>query len=250
MRARSWVLPVLLLSACNTRLCRDPTVWRLAEYTAPRIATPPVIDGKLDDAIWDKVPWTTDFWSSMGYSEPSHRTRAKIAWDDTNIYVAFEVEDNDIVTFDGKTHEPFNHDDDPLYTSEVVEIFLQPNHAGYNELELSPLNHKFDASFTGRRQGMNLAWDSGMQHAVQVNGTVNASNDADHGWTAEMAIPFAQLTATTHVPPQIGERWTFNLFRLDHGLGVGEEGQAFSPVMIGDFHNLPKYAALVFGGAP
>ena len=82
-----------------------------------------------------------------------------------------------------------------------------------------------------------------------MNGTVNDSSDTDEGWTTELAIPFANLMAVPNLPPHVGERWRFNLFRLDHGRDVGEEGQAFSPVMIGDFHNLPKYGFLVLAGA-
>src|ERR1700722_17546664 len=100
---------MLLLVACDSQLCRDPRisptgertnpraaappappaedprVWHLSEYTAPRISTPPVIDGKLDDAVWQTIPWTPDFWSSMAFFPPTHRTRAKLAWDDANI---------------------------------------------------------------------------------------------------------------------------------------------------------------------
>lgn len=247
MRVR-WLLPMVLLLGCNTRLCRDPRVWHAVEYTAPRVSTPPAIDGKLDDPAWANVPWTTDFWHSMGFTSPKHRTRAKLAWDDQNLYVAFDVEDDDILSAD-RYGTPYTHDDDPLYESEAAEIFLDADNDGrtYDEIEISPLDSIFDSSFTGRRKGMNVGWSSGVRHAVQVHGTVNDSSDTDQGWTAELAIPFDHLTAVPHLPPVAGERWTFNLFRLDHGRGVGEDGQAFSPVMIGDFHNLPKYGTLVFG---
>lgn len=250
MVVRRLILPLLLLTACQTRLCRDPKVWTPSEYTAPHVSQPPSIDGNLDDAAWKSAPWTQVFPRSGDFSVPTHKTRAKLVWDDTNLYVAFEVEDNDIVTKDPDTEKPFLNDDDKLYTSEVVEIFLnaKDDQKLYNELEISPLNKIFDASFTGRRQGMNTGWSSGMTHAVQVRGTVNMGSDIDEGWTAEAAIPFANLSGLPNLPPKVGERWRFNMFRLDHGRSVGEEGQAFSPVMIGDFHNLPKFGFLILGG--
>ena len=93
---------------------------------------------------------------------------------------------------------------------------------------------------------MNLGWASGAKHAVRVDGTLNDPSDTDRGWTAELAIPLASLSAVPRLPPQPGDRWRMNLYRLDHGKG-GIQGQAFSPVMVGDFHHLEKFGTLVFG---
>jgi hypothetical protein len=49
-----------------------------------------------------------------------------------------------------------------------------------------------------------------------------------------------------HVPPQPGDKWRFNLYRLEHHGRKQVEGQAFSPLFIGDFHALPRFAWLVF----
>lgn len=233
-------LLLTLLTACQTRLCHDPTVWTELEVDVPRVAAPPTIDGDLSDPAWRDVPWTRDFRRSMANEAPRQRTRAKLAWDDQFLYLAFEVEDDEVVT-------PYTHDDDPLYQSEVVEIFIDANDDGatYDEIELSPADKLFDASFVARRDGMDLHWASGARHAVKLDGTLNQASDRDRGWTAELAIPYGPLTAVPHVPPQRGDRWRFNLFRLDHG-AAGVEGIALSPVMIGDFHNLPKYAHLRF----
>ena len=53
------------------------------QYEAPRMITPPVIDGRLDDAGWAAAPWTEDFGDIRGPSLPAprFRTRARIAWD-------------------------------------------------------------------------------------------------------------------------------------------------------------------------
>ena len=144
---RRLILSALLLVACETRLCRDPNAgpavkrmprptqpaqqnWTPPVYTAQRISTPPVIDGKLDDAIWQKVPWTPAFSRSNGPQPGTQKTRAKLAWDDQNLYAAFEVEDDDIVTRDPKDNHVYTEDDDTLYMSEVVEIFLDADADG------------------------------------------------------------------------------------------------------------------------
>lgn len=235
------LLPLALLVSCQTRLCRDPTVWQPIEYVAPKVAAPPRLDGALDDAAWQAAPWTEPFRFSNRNESPRQRTRARLVWDDTTLYVAFEVEDDEIVT-------PYERDDDPLYQSEVVELFVDADRDGatYDEIELSPADRLFDARFPARRRGMDLAWRSGTRHAVRVDGTVNDATDRDRGWTAELAVPLASLSAVPRLPPQPGDRWRMNLYRLDHGRG-GVQGQAFSPVMANDFHNLPKFGTLVFG---
>ncbi|HYX90877.1 MAG TPA: hypothetical protein VE782_04910, partial [Myxococcaceae bacterium] len=64
--------------------------------------------------------------------------------------------------------------------------------------------------------------------------------------TVEMRIPYAPLAQVPHVPPQPGDRWRFNLYRLEHVGRSRVEGQAFSPLYVGDFHNLARFAWLVF----
>lgn len=239
MYARAFPL-LLVLVACDTRLCRDPDAWVPVEYVAPKTSYPPVIDGRLDDAAWQSAPWTEPFRRSNRRGRPRQLTRAKLLWDDAHLYVAFEVEDDDIVA-------PHDQDDAPLYESEVVEIFIDADSDGatYDEIEVSPGNRLFDARFRRRRKGMDLAWSSGTRHAVQVDGTVNVRGDRDRGWTAELAIPLDRLSSVPRLPPQPGDRWRMNLYRLDHHPGI--QGQAFSPVLTGDFHHLPRFGTLVFG---
>jgi hypothetical protein len=93
---------------------------------------------------------------------------------------------------------------------------------------------------------MDLSWDSGLQSAVKVNGTIDDPSDRDQGWTVEMKIPFARLHAVPHLPPRPGDRWRFNLYRLDLPDRKNAQGQAFSPLFVGDFHAVDRFAWLVF----
>ncbi|MFY0530221.1 carbohydrate-binding family 9-like protein [Archangium gephyra] len=212
----------------------------LPEYTARRAAKAPVIDGELDDAVW-KAAAPVVLRGSFDGREPSLRTEARLAYDDQYLYVAFDVEDPDVW---GTLRER----DAPIYEQEVVEIFLDANADGrtYNEMQVSPHNVNFDAYFPARRQGMDLSWDSGMQTAVKVRGTLDNPEDRDEGWRVEMRIPFARLAEVPNVPPKKGERWRFNLYRLEHVRRQQVEGQSFSPLFVGDFHALPRFGWLVF----
>jgi hypothetical protein len=212
----------------------------LPEYTVTRVKKAPVVDGVLDDEAWKGAKAVTLVGSFDG--RPARlRTQAKLVYDDANLYVSFDVEDPDI-------WGTMRNRDDSIYEQEVVEVFLDANADGrtYNELQVSPHNVIFDAYFPARRQGMDLSWDSGMKTAVKVRGTLDDDSDRDEGWTVEMAIPFNRLAEVPHVPPQPGDKWRFNLYRLEHHGRKQVEGQAFSPLFIGDFHALPRFAWLVF----
>ena len=212
----------------------------LPEYHAPRTSHPPRIDGVLDDVAWREAPAVELVASNDGH-RPSLKTLARLTYDSTNLYVGFECEDPDV------WGTLLKHDD-PIYNEEVVEIFIDADGDGktYNELQVSPNNVTFDASFVTRRSDLAtaMAWESGMKTAVKVRGTLNDPSDRDEGWSAEMQIPLAALTAVPQLPPQKGARWRVNLYRLEHLQRTQVEGQAFSPVFVGDFHHLPRFGWL------
>ena len=212
----------------------------LPEYHVKRTQTAPTIDGDLSDAAWSQAPEVTLVQSFNG-STPDLRTQARLLYDDRFLYVAFDCEDPDV-------WGTLMNRDDSIYTQEVVEIFLDANAdlGTYNELEVSPNNVIFDAYFPARRQGMDLSWDSKMQTAVKVRGTVNNSDDRDQGWSVEMKIPYSTLAVVPNTPPKPGDRWRFNLYRLDLPDHRTQHGQAFSPLFIGDFHALPRFGWLQF----
>lgn len=215
-------------------------VAQLPEYHVRKVSKPPVIDGDLSDAVWSQAT-AVELGSSMDGRPTVVKTRARLLYDDAHLYVAFDCEDPDVW---GNLLKR----DDPIYTEEAVEVFLDANADGrtYNELEVSPNNTVFDAYFPARRQGMDLSFDAQMKTAVKVRGTLNDPSDRDEGWTVEMQIPFKPLAEVPHLPPKKGDRWKFNLYRLEHLQRRQVEGQSFSPLFMGDFHNLPRFGWLVF----
>lgn len=237
--ASAAIASCVLGAACRRSSARGPD--GVPVYVVHRASSPLSIDGVLSEAVWDRAERAGPFARSLDGKPAFAATEARLLWDDENLYVGFQSEDAAIET-------PFFHDDEPLYTSNVVEIFLNPSGdlARYDEIELAPSNALFDASFTGRRQGMDLAWSSHARHAVHLDGTLNDARDVDRGWTAELAIPFAALTGMTKARPSPGDTWRFNLYRLRQGPGQPGEGQAFSPPLVGDFHALEKFAVLRF----
>ena len=111
----------------------------------------------LDDPVWQGATPLT-LVDSVDGKPTQLRTTARLTWDDEALYVAFDCEDPDV-------WGTFRNRDDPLYTQEVVEIFVDADADGrtYDEIEVSPHNVVFDAYFPARRQGMDTSWDSGLR---------------------------------------------------------------------------------------
>jgi hypothetical protein len=204
---------------------------------AHKTATPIVVDGVLEDA-WKSAARIGPFLQNLDGKPARGATYARILWDPTHIYFAFEVEDDDVWARDT------THDDSTLPGDEVVEIFLDDggDETTYFELEVSPKNvvqdlycfvprapvdYNPDAPF----RAMN-AWDArGMRTAVHIDGTLDTVThygdsarkiDTDQGYVVEIALPWAAISpyprsdvAHRDVPPKVGDSWRLGLYTLD-----------------------------------
>lgn len=214
--------------------------------TVKRAEGPVVADGKLDEAAWQTAEVLT-FSDTMGRRiDTRYPTRLRLLYDDENLYVAFEATDADIT-------ERYNERDDPIYEHETVELFLMPHVRApalgpYVELQASPGGVIFDASFTGRRQGMDKSFDAAQKVGTTIDGTLN-QQDTDRGWVTEWVVPFSSLRWVKS-PPKPGEEWRMNAFRIEKFReGDRQQGEytAWSPPKVGDFHNTARFGRMKFG---
>jgi hypothetical protein len=211
-------------------------------YTCYRAANPPRIDGALDDPAWRAAPWV-DLCLAGDGGQPSQPTRASLVWDDTYLYVAFDCQDTDIW---GITTEPKQ----PIYDQEVVEVFLDADcdGRGYVEIEVSPLNAVLDLFMLWRDDVRRGLWDwtcEGLLTAVRVDGDATRRGTPDRRWTAELAVPLAEFFTAPNVPPQPGDVWHMNLYRIDRA-PAGDEYSAWSPPMRLNYHTPERFGRLVF----
>ena len=86
----------ILLLAATLANAQPPATPK--SYDCYRTPHPIKIDGKLDDPAWRRAPWTTDFVDIRGNDGPTprFRTRAKLLWDDTTLYIAAELQEPDV----------------------------------------------------------------------------------------------------------------------------------------------------------
>lgn len=217
----------------------------LPTYRCRRAADPLTIDGRLDEPAWDVAEAALLQRNEDGGPAPL-ATTVRLLWDDVYLYVGFTCEDPDIW---GTLYAR----DSQLWEEEVVEVFLDPNHNGqlYFEFELSPRNVQLDllaVKRPGRPLQTLIAWDCpGWQTAVCVDGTLDNRADRDRGWSAEMAIPLAELRTAPHTP-RPGDIWRMGLYRIERPQNAPGLLLAWSPTLAATFHVPERFGYLAFEG--
>jgi hypothetical protein len=98
-------------------------------------------------------------------------------------------------------------------------------------------------------------WEiDGLQSAVSIHGTINEDNDADQGWTVELAIPWKGMDVLARgdgrsLPPEEGDLWhmDFSRFNQEKAEGPTEDsgGWAWSPHGVWDSH-IPECFTRIF----
>ena len=196
------------------------------------------IDGVLDEAGWKNATQIT-LRRSDGGADAMQSTVVLISRNVKDLLLAFRCRDEDVFS-------PYKNRDDPLYLHEAVEVFLDPDEdqKDYMEFEVSPAGVRFDASFTGHRQGMDLGFNPASRLAVKVDGTMNKRDDKDQGYAIEFAIPFSQMVGRGRRPPAAGDCWRANFFRLDKSHNRFE-ASSWRPTR-GDFHDLAAFGQICF----
>jgi hypothetical protein len=172
------------------------------------------IDGALDEPEWQAAEVADDFVTAGFRPEPArYRTRSRLLWTATHLIVAHDCVTDGIRT--GITRR-----DATIWDGEAAEMMICPMgaEAPYYEININPLNALYDARLLDYSYPAQAAfaerwatnWNAAIESAVAVH--TNAAGQVA-GWSAEMAIPFADLDAGRNNPPAPGTLWTFNFFR-------------------------------------
>ncbi|OPZ72624.1 MAG: hypothetical protein BWY83_00555 [bacterium ADurb.Bin478] len=212
-----------------------------------KINRPFILSGALDDPIWQQAS-TLELYDIHG--KPGRfKTQVRLLYDATFLYVGFTCED----TYVWGTITERNG---AIYEQECVEVFLNPANARhqYYEINVSPLNTVFDACIINGRtpqtpQTPFYAFPSfdlkELHTAVKVLGEVNRPGAAK-GWRAELAIPFAELPGAEHTPPQPGDVWRANFYRIDQPDRCEPEHYAWSRTDLVNFHLPWRFGCIKF----
>jgi hypothetical protein len=230
-------------------------------YVAPYTSVEPRIDGRLDDPAWRTAAWSEPFVDIEGDAKPAprFRTRMKLLWDDSALFVAAEMQEPHVWATLTRRDAVIFHDND-------FELFLDPNGDArdYGELEINALNTVWDLFLAvPYRDGGHAddAWNiTGLRTAVAIRGTLNDPRDVDTGWTVELALPWRALARVTHTgtPPQPGDRWRVNFARVEWQTEIvgrdyrkvpdrAEDNWVWSPQGMIDMHQPERWGYVEFG---
>ena len=230
------------------------------QYVCPRAKTPPLIDGNLSDPAWAAAPWTADFVDIQGSAKPKPRlrTRAKMLWDDTFLYIAAELEEPDVWA-------TLTQHDTVIFNDPDFEVFIDPGGGSrdYFEFEINALNTSWDLLLNKPYKDRGSADDHwnipGLRSAVRVRGTLNQASDRDRGWTVELAFPWRAYASRIKrpLPPHEGEQWRIGFSRVEWQVTtpggryvktpkIPENNWVWSPQGVVDMHRPERWGYVQF----
>ncbi len=213
-------------------------------YECRYTSEPIIVDGKLDEAAWNKAP-ALNFYIPVTDEMPASFTIGKVLWNESYLYVGLKAFDRDI---GGK----FTERDSPTFKEDVLETFLKPHEEKdeFYNFEINVLGTVFDAR---QKKGMALkervAWScEGLTWKTSYRGTLNQPADEDEYWCLELAIPFSGLDVLEGTAPEEGDTWLFHLARYDYSayLPDGEELSSTAHLTKVNFHHYPDWDYLKF----
>jgi hypothetical protein len=196
------------------------------QVRAVRVDTPPVIDGRMDDAVWQQAEPITDFHQIRpgNQTEPSERTEVYVVYDDDAMYIAARM-------YDSEPHliaAPVIRHGQGMGSDDRLVVILDPfntKRTGYRfETNLNAARH--EALYTSVNS-FQIEWNTIWDTATSVDG---------NSWIAELEIPFKSLP----FDPSI-DTWGFNF-----GRGIRRRGEEMAWVSYNRTYN-PSISGLVTG---
>ncbi len=204
---------IVLLIHILVQMCTGNQTEMASKYKVQKISMQPEIN-----AVWDKMPWSRiepiQIKQFMG-DKPEHFpfTQAKVAYDNTAIYVIFRVEDKYVKAVAGKNQGP-------VYLDSCVEFFFSPEDGikeGYFNLEMNcGGNMLFHHQMEPRTKQTLLSEDhiAQVEVATTLPEIVDPEIVEDTTWVVEYRIPFSVLSHYhSFSNPEAGSVWRANFYK-------------------------------------
>lgn len=196
-------------------------------YPCPKADPAPVLEGKLDDAVWQQAPLVSGFTNFGTDQLAAVQTAFRMLWDERYLYLGVRCDEPQMTKVTPMRYAPDEH---AVFSNETIEFFVDPNHTHdvYYQLAFNIAGSLYD----GEREA--TAWNS--------EAIVRTSSEAD-GWSVELALPWTALKAV----PAPGKVVGFNVCR---DRNVGDKAWTNWARVMNGFHDPDRFAHLVLSGTP
>ena len=142
----------------------------------------PVINGFIEEDVWDLVEWQGDFIerSPDENTQPAQQTKFKILYDDKNLYIAFKVLD----TEPDKIVKRLSRRDG--FEGDYMEIHIDSYHDLRTAFSftVTAAGVKGDEAISENGENFDDSWNPIWYTKTNID---------TQGWTAELRIPLSQL---------------------------------------------------------
>ena len=241
-----------------------PGLFERPTVAVSRTASPPEIDGRLDDSVWETAIHVTDFVqiAPVEGAPGSEDTEVWMAYDSDHLYFAFYAHYSNpgIMRVNRADREEIRGDD---RMAVLFDPFLDQQRAyqfevnGYGVQADSIVNADGSTGFSrsgssssarrgggGGSRGRSSSSVSG-QFGIRGDDSWNALFDTagrivEDGWMAEMRIPFKSLRYPSR-PAGVDHRWGFQITRIIRGKS---EAQSWSPISRGVAGQITQFGQL------
>ena len=151
---------------------------------ATTVEEAPVIDGRLDDPVWQGVPGASEFYQKepVEGEAATEATTVHILYDRAYLYIGVELLDSDPVQIRAsELQRDSTLDNDDSFTVAVDSFH---DHRNAFVFRLNALGIRYDALIQEESKNLDRAWDEQWTAAAVRT---------DQGWSAEFSIPFKIL---------------------------------------------------------
>jgi len=235
-----FLLVGLLVLAGQIAYAQDPTIFQPVQppkqIQAVRAVGPLTIDGRLDEADWQKVPTTTGFFQAQPEQgkTPTNDTRIRVLFDNKNVYIGAFCPDS---LGRKALRVPDLRRDFDYFANDLVGVTFDPFRDQRNA-------QAFQTNPFGAQRDLLCADDALFDRDWDGFWKVRTTR-TDSGWVAEMQLPWVTLRYPR--PDSVAQSWGVNFVRISRRIN---EQTYWSPVPRAYTVYRMTYAGLLTGLKP